>query len=369
LSIYTYLFPKETKLGAGSLNELANVPINARCCVIVCGKGGSMKKNGALDRAISLLSGRGREVHVFDSVEPEVSVETVDSCADFISSKSAGLVVGLGGGSALDCAKAAATSAPQNISVKALLDGAKPAARPLPVCAIPSTAGTGSEVTRNAVLTYTVKKIKASVRHNEMVPFLVILDPELTLTMSPYITAYTGMDALTHAIESYYSNNANDFTASLSIRAAETIIQALPDAVNGPSDISAREKMLYASYEAGLAFSNAGLGAVHGIGHPVGSVCSLPHGVVNAVLLPAVMEYNIKNARELRGGRQRAQSLLESVRRLIRQCGLPEKMKDVYGAYPEKIKEIASLAVYSGSMAFNPVKMDTDKVIEILKGA
>ncbi len=367
MSVYTYFFPKETKLGKGAFSEIKNIPNKGGICAVLCGRGGSLKKNGILKQALDYLALSGKKAFVFDAVEPEVSVETVDKAADFVNSVNADFVIGIGGGSVLDCAKAAAAVAPEGVSVKKFLDGENINKKPMPVCAVPTTAGTGSEVTRNAVLTYTEKKIKTSLRHNEMIPFFVILDPELTVSMPPYITAYTGMDALTHAVESYYSNRANDFTAMISLNAAKTIIEWLPKAVKNPNDIYAREKMLYASYEAGLAFSNAGLGAVHGIGHPVGSVCGIPHGVVNAVLLPAVLEFNINNSVSLRGGKNQAAELLDSIKKLARECGLPEKMSLAYNLYGEKISEIAELAVYTGSMAFNPVTMTPEKVIEILK--
>jgi alcohol dehydrogenase class IV len=364
---FTLLLPTVVHFGEGAVSALETARIPGKTGVIITG-GKSSRKNGYIDMAGSCLEKAGKKIFVFENVEPEVSVETVDRAAAFCRQSGAEFIVGLGGGSALDCAKAAAACAAENISVKSYLDGTEKIIKdPFFLVAIPTTAGTGSEVTKNAVLTYTKKKIKISLRDDRLVPGVVIADPELTYSMTKEITANSGMDALTHAVESYFSSGANGLTKALSLSSAKMIFGNIEEAYENGSKVS-RHNMLLGSMEAGLAFSNAGLGAAHGLGHPIGAVCHLPHGLVNAIILPYVLEYNMD---ECAAEMKELESLLgikiiQELKRLKSIFSIPDKISGVCAKAVEKADEILATTAYSGSMQYNPVKMNPERAKELL---
>ena len=367
---FTLLFPNRVYFGNDSLESLKNAPIKGRRGLIITGKN-SAKKSGLLDREKKIIKHTGREVFIFDDVEPEVSVETVDKVADLARRYKTDFFVGLGGGSAIDCAKAVSGIYKDRLSVKSYLDSKIPLRRDTGfLIAIPTTSGTGTESTKNAVLTYTQKKIKISLRGDSLVPSIVVMDPELTYTLSNEITAYTGMDALTHAVESYFSSNANEITEILSLKAMSLIIDNIELACNKPND-KARYDMMLGSFTAGLAFANSGLGAVHGIGHPVGAVLKLPHGFVNAVLLPHILKFNLSaiEGKMLQLNKATGLDIMKVIKNLNKRMGIPKKLSGVYKGAENKLEEIMERVEYTGSMAYNPVKMNDKKVRQVLKGA
>ncbi|MCE5299631.1 MAG: iron-containing alcohol dehydrogenase [Spirochaetia bacterium] len=366
---FTLLFPPRTHFGYGAVEKLASIEeITGRTGVIITGSSWA-RSSGTLETVKKTLNKRADRIYVFDRVEPEVSVETVDEAAAFCRKKKASFVLGLGGGSALDCAKAAAGCAVQKHSVKEYLDKkAVLGKKPLFFIAVPSTAGTGSEVTKNAVLTYTEKGIKISLRSDNLIPRVAVLDPELTLTAGRTLTAYTGMDALTHAVESYISKNANPVTGPLSEQAIILIAGNIEKACRLPGNRGARYNMMLGSYMAGLAFANAGLGAVHGIGHPVGAVCGIPHGLVNAIMLPEVLKYNAPAcAKLLQNFRKRyGFDLVMRVAALKKSLKIPAGIACVCPGARGMQEEIVKRVEYGASMSYNPVAMDEAKVREIL---
>lgn len=369
---FSALFPGMLTFGAGSLeNHPAILEITGKTGVIVTGTA-SASKNSSLKGVMNLVKKSNAEAFVFDGVEPEVSVETADKAAAFCREKKASFIIGLGGGSAIDCAKAAATASVTGAKCADYLDGKISAgSEVLYFIAVPTTSGTGSEVTKNAVLKYTAKNIKASLRGNNLVPRTVIADPLLTVSMPEKITAYSGLDALTHAVESYLSTGANPMTMPLASEAVRLIAANLEAACENGSDIEARSNVMLASLLAGLSFATAGLGAVHGMGHPVGAVCSLPHGLVNAILLPYILRLN-KDASEERIKQLETSSgvkLEETVSWLNRSLGIPERISGACPDAASHIEEIIKTTAYSGSMAYNPVKMDENLVRKVLKEA
>jgi alcohol dehydrogenase len=368
---FSLLFPGAIHFGFGALAKLETIEMPGDIALIVTG-GSSMKKNGFLDRAQAALEKNGKKVILFGGVEPEVSVDTVDKAASYARRNKADIIVGLGGGSALDCAKAVSGIYKKQSGVRDYIDGKQKVTGDTAFfIAIPSTAGTGSEVTKNAVLTYPEKSNKLSLRGDSLVPRIVIDDPELTLTMPPGITAYSGLDALSHAVESYFSTGANAYTKQLSASAVKMIFDNLPQAYSDGGEKQARYNMMLASLIAGMAFANAGLGAAHGIGHTVGAVCGIPHGLVNAILLPYVEEYNAraveKEIMELE--KITGKGFLKKLRSLNKKLKIPEKLGAVCSDMANKAEIVLKNISYSGSMAYNPVKMDSKAAEEILKGA
>lgn len=278
--------------GSGALNELGSLcrPL-ARKVLIVTGKK-AVKEAGYLDRVLALLSGADVAAVVFDQVEPEPSLATVERGRQTLHGTGCDGVIGLGGGSAIDVAKAVAGLARETAPVIEYFRGRVIEAEPLPWIAIPTTAGTGAEVTPNAVLTDREQGVKKSIRDRRWVARVALVDPELTLSMPPKVTAYSGMDALTQAIEAYTSRHSGPLTDALSFDAAMRIATYLPRAYTAGDDLLAREQVAAGSLMAGMALAVARLGAVHGMAHAVGETYGIPHGLVCAVLLPAVMEYN-----------------------------------------------------------------------------
>ncbi len=365
---FSLLFPEKIIFGNGKLNELKNISIYGKNGLLITGKNFALK-TGLIDRIINLLN--DKNIFVFNNVEPEVSVETVDRAADIARKRKIDFIIGMGGGSALDCAKAVSGICKENYSVKDYLDNKiKIIKDPCFFIAIPTTAGTGSEVTKNAVLTYTEKDIKISLRSEKLIPSISILDPELTLTMPETVTAYTGMDALCHAVESFFSINANPFTKLVAKNSIKLIFKNLYKAYKNGKNLKARYNMLYASLLAGFSFANAGLGAVHGISHPVGAILKLPHGLINAMLLPYVLEFNKKIInKELKNLNKELQcDLIENIKKLNKKLKIPENFKKITKITEDKIDYIISKTEFkTGSMTFNPVKMDKNSVKQILQ--
>lgn len=368
---FSLIFPTNVHFGYNSLEKLSSVELKGNRCLIISGKN-SMKSSGYVDRVISIFKKRKIETICFNEVEPEVSVDTVNNAVCVAKKSNAEMIIGLGGGSALDCAKAVAGIATQKDinDARDYIDGKDEIKdEPLFFIAIPSTAGTGSEATKNAVLFYPEKNNKLSLRSEKLVPKIVILDPDLTLTMNKEITAFSGMDALSHAVESFFSKGANYYTKNLSTMAINLIFEHLPVAYNDRKNKEARYFMLFASFIAGLSFANAGLGAVHGIGHTVGAVCKIPHGLVNAVLLPYVLIFNTKFCPE-KLKELEAMTFKDFIKRLLqlnKKLKIPEKLSDVYHDIKNKLETILSNISFSGSMAYNPVKITIKEVELILK--
>lgn len=279
--------------GAGCLEHLKS--IEGRHAVIVVG-GQSMRKSGILDTVQEYLTEAGITTAVYEGVEPDPSFRTVLNGADFMLQERPDWIIALGGGSAMDAAKAMWIYY-EHPQLKKLSDILPP--NPFPklrekarLLCIPSTSGTASEVSRSIVITDNDTHLKYGIGNMEMMPDIAICDPVVTATMPAKITAETGLDALTHALEALVSNRANTISHILASAAIEDILNNLPLAYKNGSDLVAREKMLNASMTAGMAFTNVSLGIVHSMAHTLGSLFGIAHGLADAVLLPYVIRFN-----------------------------------------------------------------------------
>lgn len=292
-----FTLPRDIYYGKGSLAELRN--IQGKKAIIVVG-GGSMKRFGFLDRVLAYLAEAGIETRLFENVEPDPSVETVMRGAEAMRAFQPDWIVSIGGGSPIDAAKAmwvfyeypetTFESLIQPFSFPTLRTRAR-------FIAIPSTSGTATEVTAFSVITDYQKGVKYPLADFNITPDVAIVDPELAETMPQTLTAHTGMDALTHAIEAYVSTAHSVFTDPLAIKAIQMVFDQLPASYGG--DTAAREQMHYAQCLAGMAFSNALLGIVHSMAHKTGAAFSsghIPHGCANAIYLPYVIKFNAKTA-------------------------------------------------------------------------
>jgi alcohol dehydrogenase class IV len=264
------------------------------------GKRGLVITGKNLARAEWLRSGFEGSLD-FVSISGEPTVQAVENGAEAAREYGSEFVIGLGGGSAMDAAKAIAALAVNKgaaLDYMEVIGSAKPLTeRPLPFVAIPTTAGTGAEVTRNAVLTSPEQQTKASLRSVNLLAALAVVDSELTVELPPALSASTGMDALTQLIEAFVCTRSNPFTDALCREAIPKAAAALPTVFTIPSDTNARDDMALASLFSGLALANAGLGAVHGFAAPIGGMFHAPHGAVCAALLPQVMRANCRALR------------------------------------------------------------------------
>lgn len=297
---FTFYCPTKIVFGPGMLNELDKQLSNYRFKSFLIVTGSSATKNSSgFSKLLTILDTHGFSYSVFSNVKPDPTAEMVREAAAQIQTNKHEAVIAYGGGSPIDCAKSAALMASNNTDImEYVLVKQTPQKLALPVIAIPTTAGTGSEMSAAAVTTDPVSKRKIGLSHPSYFPLLSIIDPELHSSMPPAITAATGLDALTHVLESWFSLGANPVSDSINVININLIGTNLAKAYREPDNIQARSAMAYASATAGMAFSNTGLGMVHGFAHPIGALFGIAHGVANAVMLPyvfAAMKHQLKD--------------------------------------------------------------------------
>jgi alcohol dehydrogenase class IV len=287
-------FPTEIIFGKDSIKKISvKAHEYGNKAFIVTGKS-AMRKSGAINNIMEILNSAGFEkIYLYDQAEHDPSVETVDDGVKLAKEGDYNVIIGIGGGSAIDVAKTIASLINNEGSAGDYQSGKEITNLGMPFIAVPTTAGTGAEITNNSVITNRDKKIKQSIRSPFMIAKVAIVDPMLTVTMPPHVTAASGMDALTQAIEVYVSLSSNPFSDTLALRSISLISKNLVKAFENGNDIDARENVALGSLFGAMAFGNAALGAVHGLAHPVGALFDVPHGVICGLLLPHVMEYNL----------------------------------------------------------------------------
>lgn len=364
-----FTLPRDMYYGKGSLEQLKN--LKGKKAILVLG-GGSMKKFGFVDRAVAYLKEAGIETILFENVEPDPSVETVMKGAEMMREFEPDWIISMGGGSPIDAAKAmwvfyeypetSFEDIIQPFSFPTLRQKAR-------FVAIPSTSGTATEVTAFSVITDYAKGVKYPLADYNITPDIAIVDPDLAETMPPKLTAYTGMDALTHAVEAYVSTLNSPFTDALAIKAIQMVFGYLPASFKG--DMAAREQMHYAQCMAGQAFTNAMLGIVHSMAHKTGAAFStghIPHGCANAIYLPYAIKFNAKNAEARYADIARSAGITgtdaECVKQLCQKIdaynvslGIPKSLKEfgiLEDEFKEKIGKISELAVGDACTGSNP---------------
>lgn len=321
--------------------------------------------SGLLDDILQRLREGGAEVAIYDGVEPDPLFEQVEGGVRALDEHRADAVFAVGGGSVLDAAKLVALAA-HNPGDLAFFDGIQKAKRPgLPLFALPTTAGTGSETTPASVITESGSKRKVVVADGKLVPHYVALDAGLMRTMPPRITAATGMDALTHAVESWLSKASTDSTRDLAAAAVKTIFEHLPRACRDGDDMTSREAMAMASFQAGVAFGRTSVGYAHAIAHQLGRICGTPHGEANAMVLPGVLRAYGDSVHTLLAGLAKrsglaagdetdnlaAERLIESIESLRSELQLP---LNPGGLAAEELDELIRQALYEAG-EFYPV--------------
>lgn len=372
-----FTIPRDIYYGRNSLDALKELK-GKRAAVITGGT--SMQKNGFLDQVLARLKDAGLKTEVYEGVEQDPSVGTVRKGADFLKKAKPDWIVALGGGSPLDAAKAMWVFYEHpELTFDEVNEGGRipPLRQKARFVAIPSTSGTASEVTAFSVITDETTGIKYPLADYEMTPDMAILDPLLAETMPPKLTAQTGMDALTHAIETYVAKGHSEFTDPLALHSITLIFGNLVKSYQG--DMEAREKLHYAQCLAGMAFTNALLGIAHSMAHKTGQVFHLPHGLANAIYLPYVIQYNagepetcrryadIARAIGVEGSsdRELTQKLVEFIRTLSNAMEIPRSLKE-YGVeendFRLRVDELSSQAALDPCTISNPRKTGKDEI-------
>jgi alcohol dehydrogenase class IV len=375
--------PIQIVTGKGCLSTLGTqAAFHGQKAMLVCGHR-SLRASGHLDQALEHLRQAGVETIVYDAVSDEPTLDVIQGGLDRARAREVEVLVGVGGGSAMDAAKAIAGLYTQPGTVYDYHRGErKIGGGGLSWIAVPTTAGTGAEVTKNAVLVDPENRVKFSLRHDGWFASVALVDPELTLSMPPEVTAASGSDALVQAIESYTSIGASPITDALAVEAIARITRSLEQAVRDGSDIEARADMLYGSMLAGCAMSSARLGGVHGMAHPLGALYHIPHGLVCGLLLPYTMAYNVRYARakyahiaQLLGVETRgmdidtaAEQAVERVGELLCAVGLPQHLGSL-GVKREDFPVIVEGSLPSGSLKHNPRPLTARDVTAILDAA
>ncbi|WP_160722535.1 iron-containing alcohol dehydrogenase [Bacillus sp. USDA818B3_A] len=341
-----------------------------------------MDQIGNVEKCRSYLESAGLTTVSYLEVNSEPTDVHVSEALTAFQDNQCELIVTVGGGSCIDAAKAVAVLATNGGYIGDYMGGRKPiACKPIPLIAIPTTAGTGSEVTSVTVITNTNDDIKMMIKDPAFIPAVAIVDPVFTYSSPQHVTAATGVDALCHAMEAYISRVSQPLTDQLALSAIELIVNNLRAAYQNGEDQEAREKMALASMQAGLAFTNASVTLVHGMSRPIGALFHVPHGISNAMLLPAVLEYTKESAvdrlavigkllrPDLTGLTQEelADVTVNEVKKLCRDLNIPN-MKD-YGLNQEKFNEVAAKmatdALASGSPGNNPRVPSHEEIIKL----
>ena len=336
------------------------------------------------DQICTELAGAGVHSFIYYGVKPNPTVEIVNEALSVAADIKPDFIVALGGGSAIDTCKAVGIVLANGGRVEDYEGVNKSSEKSLPVVAVNTTAGTGSEVTTFYVITDEKRHSKMVMVDTNCSVWIAINDTNLMKSMPQSLTAATGMDAMTHAIEAVLSNEATPFTDKDALWAITAIKEHLPRAVKNGDDMNSREMMAYAQYSAGLAFSNAGLGMVHAMAHSLGGFYNLPHGVCNAVLLPHVMEFNasdekthddfkkIYGALGLKGAsyssRAAVTQTINEIKKLSHEVGIPASLSDL-GVREEDFRALAELALQDTCMPSNPVKPTIDQIIDVYRKA
>ncbi|QLI81675.1 L-threonine dehydrogenase [Chitinibacter fontanus] len=377
-----FFIPSVNLMGAGCLADAAKTMQGYGYQKALIVTDAPLVKIGVVQRVTDLLNAQGIATVVFDAVQPNPTTGNVAAGLALLKANGCDCVISLGGGSPHDCAKGIALVAVNGGEIKDY-EGLDKSAKPqLPLIAINTTAGTASEMTRFCIITDESRHVKMAIVDKHTTPILSVNDPELMLLKPAGLTAATGMDALTHAVEAYVSTAATPITDACALKAVEIISQSLRQAVKNGDDIVAREQMAYAQFLAGMAFNNASLGYVHAMAHQLGGFYDLPHGVCNAILLPHVQAYNKQVAAKRLGDIARAMGestaglsdsaaadvCLDAIRTLSADVGIPSGVAQL-GAKEEDIPTLAANALKDACGLTNPKQPTLEEVCAIYRAA
>lgn len=366
--------------GAGSItNLISEIKQRSYQKAMIC-TDPELIKHGVAKKITDLLDNENAPYFIYSNIKANPTIENVQEGVAAFQSSNADYIIAVGGGSSIDAAKAIGIiiNNPEFSDVRSL-EGVAPTKKPsIPIIALPTTAGTAAEVTINYVITDTEKKRKFVCVDPHDIPIIAIVDPDLMSTMPKSLTAATGMDALTHAIEGYITKGAWEMTDMFHLKAIELISASLPGAVENTPE--GRSGMALGQYIAGMGFSNVGLGIVHSMAHALGALYDTPHGIANAILLPTVMEFNadatgqkyrdIAKAMgtpntETMTPAQYRKAAVEAVRALSLSVGIPKDLKEI--AKEEDLDFLASSAVADACAPGNPKEATKEQIIQLYR--
>ncbi|TVY11115.1 iron-containing alcohol dehydrogenase [Paenibacillus cremeus] len=380
--VFRYELPTAIEFGNGSVHQLADhVQRLGGSRALIVGDPGVVKA-GLVDRLCAILNKASIPCEVFSNIQSDPDIESVDQGLEAAKSAGCDVVVGIGGGSSLDTAKAIGLMLGNAGHILDYVGIGKVPHKGAPVIAVPTTAGTGSEVTIWSVMSDRKNKVKLSVGSPYNCPDLALCDPELTLSLPPQVTAATGMDALTHALESYVNKATQPISEGLALHAMKLIARSLRLAVVQGENLQARHDMLMASLIAAMAFNSTRLGLAHALGLPLGAHFHIPHGTVNAILLPEVMQFNLigntakfaeiaaifGERTEQLSQRDAAERAVDAVRQLKEDVGITQTLSD-FGVQEEHLGFLAEEAMLSGNVPVNPRKPTLEDLKHICRAA
>ncbi|MBP3374997.1 MAG: lactaldehyde reductase [Bacteroidaceae bacterium] len=377
-----FILNEVSYFGPGARKELPEVlsRMGVKKALVTSDKG--LIKVGTTKMVTDVLDEMGFPYEIYSEIKPNPTVTNVKQGVDAFKASGADCIIAIGGGSSMDTAKGIGIVAnnPEFSDIVSLEGCAPTKNKSVPIIALPTTAGTGAEVTINYVIIDEERQAKMVCVDPNDIPAVAIVDPELMYSLPKGLTAATGMDALTHAIEGYITKGAWIMSDMYELQAIKMIAENLPIAVDEPTNPVGREGMALAQYIAAQAFSNVGLGLVHGMAHPMGSLHDIPHGVANALLLPTIMEFNMPTRIEKYGviaqhmgvdttgmtPEEAAQAAVDAVRALSIRVGIPQHLSEI-GITEADIPALAAQAITDVCTPGNPRDVTEAEIIELYK--
>lgn len=368
--------------GTGSIQQIADIveSFQAKKTVIITDSG--VFNAGLIDKPKSILENNGIEVHIIHDTPPEPPLNKVQEIYQVAKALNSQVIIGIGGGSAMDTAKLVAIALNNNVELQDVVDGkAQFEYRGIPTIMIPTTSGTGSEATPNSIVLIPERELKVGVVDEKMLPNCVILDPQMTVDLPPHITANTGIDALCHAIECYISKKASPFSDTFALKAIELIVGNIRTAYHDGKNLKARENMLLGSYFGGASIATSSTVAVHALSYPLGGKYHIPHGLSNAILLPDVMKFNLDACEEKFATvakamkldvygltqRQAAEKMIDELYALIKELNIKCDLRAI-GITENILDELADSALtVKRLLDNNPKVMTKSDIVEIYK--
>lgn len=381
-NMYSLFHTNKVIGGAGSIQQIADIieGFQAKKTVIITDSG--VFNAGLIDKPKSILENNGIEVHIIHDTPPEPPLSKVQEIYQVAKALNSQVIIGIGGGSAMDTAKLVAIALNNNVELQDVVDGkAKFEYRGIPTIMIPTTSGTGSEATQNSIVLIPERELKVGIVDEKMLPNCVILDPQMTVDLPPHITANTGIDALCHAIECYISKKASPFSDTFALKAIELIVGNIRTAYHDGKNLKARENMLLGSYFGGASIATSSTVAVHALSYPLGGKYHIPHGLSNAILLPDVMKFNLDACEEKFATvakamkldvygltqRQAAEKMIDELYALIKDLNIKCDLRAI-GITENILDELADSALtVKRLLDNNPKVMTKSDIVEIYK--
>ncbi|MDR9745353.1 iron-containing alcohol dehydrogenase [Paenibacillus taichungensis] len=380
MATHAYYVPPVNLMGRGCLHEAGKMieKMGIRKALVVSDR--RLISSGVAEQVLSILRKSGLDYVVYDEVQPNPTCQNVHDGLHVFQDHGCDAIISIGGGSPQDAAKGIGIVATNGGHIRDYEGLHQSKHKSVPLVAINTTAGTSSEVTMNYVITDEERKVKMVMVDRNSLVDLSVNDPELMLSKPASLTAATGMDALTHAVEAMVTPGGFTVTSATAAAAVELIFEYLPRAVRDGSDLEAREHMTYACFLGGIAFNNAGLGYVHAMAHQLGGVYDLPHGVCNAMLLPYVEELNAKHVpgkfrhiakaigMDVKGKRDEecSEYVIEAIRQLSKEVGIPERLSEL-GVKDPDVELLADNAMKDACAPGNPYQPSKDEVMELFR--